>query len=786
MRKQHILTILFSLLSITVFAQKKYTISGYMNEASTGERLIGATVYVDEMATGAMANNYGFYSMSFPEGRYTLRYRYDGLEEMVLIIYLKADTVITVNLEENPAFANQLKDVVVTAERKDKNVSSTQMGTIGLTAEKIKKLPVVFGESDVLKAIQLLPGVQSAGEGTAGFYVRGGGPDQNMVLLDEAVVYNTGHLFGFFSIFNSDAIKKVNLIKGGAPANYGGRLSSVLDVSMKDGNMKKFEGEGGIGLIASRITLQGPIVKEKGSFMISGRRTYVDILTKPFIKGNAAGSGYYFYDANLKANYILGRKDRLYLSGYFGQDVFTFNSKSGDMNLRMPWGNATATLRWNHQFNSKLFMNISVIYNKYDFAFRAGQNEMDIALSSGIRDWNAKVDFDYYSKFGHTFKMGMNYTYHTFIPSQIGGTMGDSALMPTNPFTKYAHESALYITDEFDLGQAVKINAGIRYSMFHQVGPYTNYLFDANGNKLDSTTWAAGTLVQQYGGWEPRLSARINVDEASSIKASVARSMQYIHLVSNNGSTLPTDVWMPSSLVLQPQKAWQYAVGYFRNFKDNAIETSVELYYKDLSNQLEYKEGYTPSNIRDPENELVMGEGQAYGAEFFINKTKGKFTGWIGYTLSWTNRRFELLNNGERFPAKYDRRHDISVVANYDINPKLNASAVFVFGTGNAITLPTGFYFVDGKLIQDFSKINQYRIFPYHRLDLSLNWTPRANTTKKIKGTWAFSIYNVYSRQNPFLLYVSTEGALQQGTKVSVKQVSIFPILPSITYNFKF
>lgn len=786
MKSKIALLFLLTFPPVVLWAQKKVTVSGYIKEAATGESMIGATVYVDELRDGAVANTYGFYSFSAVPGTYTLKYSSMSFEDVVLNISLSRDTAINIEMKAPSDGETNLKEVVVTAERQDRNVSSTQMGTIGLTTDKIKKLPVIFGESDVLKAIQLLPGVQSAGEGQAGFYVRGGGPDQNLVLLDEAVVYNTGHLFGFFSIFNSDAIKNVNLIKGGAPANYGGRLSSVLDVNMKDGNMKKFEGEGGIGLIASRLTLQGPIVKDKGSFMVSGRRTYIDILAQPFLKGNAAGSGYYFYDANLKANYTLGKKDRLYLSGYFGQDVFTFNSQAGDFNVRMPWGNATSTLRWNHQFNPKLFMNVSAIYNQYDFEFRGGQQDLSIALTSGVRDWNGKVDFDYFSSFGHDIKFGMNYTYHTFVPSQISGNVGDSALMPANPFTKYAHESALYITDEFDLGERLKVNAGLRFSMFQQVGPYTNYRFDDNGNKIDSASWSGGSLVQHYGGLEPRLSGRYTLDQASSLKASVARSMQYIHLVSNNGSTLPTDVWMPSSLVLQPQIAWQYALGYFRNFSDNMFETSVEVYYKDLKNQLEYREGYTPNNFRDPESELVVGEGKAYGAEFFINKTKGKFTGWIGYTLSWTNRFFTMLNEGEPFPAKYDRRHDLSLVANYEINKKLNASAVFVFGTGNAITLPTGFYFVDGKMVQDFSKVNQYRIFPYHRFDLSLNWTPRANTNRKIKGTWAFAIYNVYSRQNPFLLYVSTEGTLQQGTNVSVKQVSIFPILPSITYNFKF
>lgn len=764
---------------ISLLAQKRVTVSGYIKDGTNGETLIGANVFATETKEGTAANTYGFYSLSLKPGTYTIRYSSMGLKDYVVNLTLNNDTTINADLQNENN--RDLEEVVVTAERADKNVSGTQMGTIGLTTEKIKKLPVVFGESDVLKAIQLLPGVQSAGEGQSGFYVRGGGPDQNLVLLDEAVVYNTGHLFGFFSIFNSDAIKNVNLVKGAPPANYGGRLSSVLDVNMKDGNNKKFGGEGGIGLIASRLTLEGPIVKDKGSFMISGRRTYIDVITKPFLKGNAKGSGYYFYDANLKANYRLGKKDRLYLSGYFGKDVFNFKSQSGDFDVKVPWGNATGTLRWNHQFNDKLFMNVSAIYNSYNFQFTGGQNDLYITLKSGIKDWNGKVDFDYYTSFGHHFKYGVNYTYHTFTPSQLSGSSADSMFSVDNPFIKYAHESAVYLTDEFDLGPVVKINAGIRYSLFNQMGPYTNYTYNGNGTKIDSTTFGSGDLVKTYGGWEPRVGARFALGESSSIKAAVARSMQYIHLVSNNGSTLPTDVWMPSTLIVQPQKAWQYSLGYFQNFLNNALETSVEVYYKDLKNQIEYREGYTPNNVRDPEADLVFGTGQAYGAEFFVNKTKGKFTGWVGYTLAWTNRRFALLNNGDPFPAKYDRRHDLSIVANYEFSKKWNASAVFVYATGNAITLPTGYYFIDGKLVQDYSKINQYRIFPYHRLDLSVNYTPRAESKRRVKGTWSFSIYNVYSRLNPYLLYVSTEGTLQQGTDVKVKQVSIFPIIPSIT-----
>ena len=764
-------------------AQKKVSLSGYIRDAASGESLIGATVYIVEAQQGATANGYGFYSVSVPAGKYTVKFSYVGYgtrtESMELI--------------ENQAFnaelsnTSTLKEVEVTTTRKDENVKNTEMGTISLTMDKIKKLPVIFGETDILKALQLLPGVQSAGEGDGGFYVRGGGPDQNLVLLDEAVVYNTGHLFGFFSIFNSDAIRDVTLIKGGMPANYGGRLSSVIDVSMKEGNMKKFHAEGGIGLISSRLTLEGPIKKDKGSFMISGRRTYIDVLTKPFITGKLAGSGYYFYDVNLKANYKLGEKDRVYLSGYFGLDKFNFNSPNGDFHANIPWGNKTATLRWNHQFNDKIFVNTSLIYNDYNFAANFSQNNFGIKIASGVTDYNAKSDFDYYSSFNHHFKAGVAYTYHTFIPNQVSGQADTVVLKPNNALTKYAHEVGIYLMDEFDPAKWLRINAGIRYSWFAQIGPYTRYEYAGGGDqKTDSFSYSSGAIAKAYGGWEPRLNMRFALNDASSIKASVARTYQYVHLVSNNGSTLPTDVWVPSTYVVKPEIAWQYSTGYFRNFLDNKLETSVEVYYKDMRNQIEYQENYVPNTLKDPELSYVFGHGWSYGAEFFINKTQGRFTGWIGYTLSWTYRQFPDLNNGDIYPAKYDRRHDVSIVGSYELNKKWTLSGVFIYGSGNAITLPTGFYLINGQVQEVFSKINAYRLPSYHRLDLSAIYTPQHKKPRRWQGSWAFSIYNVYDRHNPYFLYADVPGSLQSGVNVKVYEVSIFPIIPSITYNFKF
>jgi hypothetical protein len=678
--------------------------------------------------------------------------------------------------------------VVVYNKRRDANVKNAQMGKVDLNMSQIKNIPAFMGEVDLLKAIQLLPGVRNAGEGNAGFYVRGGGPDQNLIMLDDAIVYNTGHLFGFFSIFNSDAIKNVSLIKGGMPAQYGGRLSSVLDVSMKDGNINKFQMDGGIGVIASRFSIQGPLIKNKASYMISARRTYIDALVKPFIskESNFYGSGYYFYDLNAKINYRFSEKNKLYLSGYFGRDVFDFKNKERSFNTNIPWGNSTATLRWNHVFNRKLFANTTLVYNDYNFKFSATQNNLDLTLSSGIRDINLKADFDYYPLPEHKIKFGGLFTYHKFIPNVVSGRQDSVIFTPNNEGVKYASEGAVYIQDDWEISEKVKINYGLRWSGFSQIGPYDKYTRDINGNKLDSVHYKSFQNIKTYGGLEPRFTVRYAINDASSVKASITRNYQYIHLVSNSGNTLPTDLWVPSTYIVRPQISWLYSAGFFKNFADNKYETSVEIYYKDMQSQVEYKEGYTPS-LNDPEEEFVFGKGWSYGAEFFINKTRGRLTGWVGYTLSWTWRKFPQLNDGIKFPAKYDRRHDLSVVANYELNKKWKLGAVFVYGTGNATTIPERFYVINGVLTQEYSSINKYRLAPYHRIDFSATLTPKNKKNRKLKGYWVFSIYNTYSRMNPYFIYFDQTGDPYNGTlKVTAKQVSLFPILPAVTWNFKF
>ncbi len=763
----------------------RYTINGYVKDSLSGESIIGATITVDGQSKGVTSNQYGFYSLTLEEGEYSIAITHVSYLAKVLPVSL--DKNVQFNFELIPRSA-AINEVVVFSKRRDANVKNAQMGKIDLSIDQIKNIPAFMGEVDILKAIQLLPGVRNAGEGNAGFYVRGGGPDQNLIMLDDAVVYNTGHLFGFFSIFNSDAIKNTSLIKGGMPAQYGGRLSSVLDVTMKDGNMNKFQAEGGIGLIASRLSLQGPIKKDKASFIVSARRTYVDAIAKPFVPKSSGfhGSGYYFYDLNAKINYRFSQKDRLYLSGYFGRDVFDFVNGKRSFASKIPWGNSTATLRWNHVFNRKLFANTTAVYNDYKFRFSASQNDFTLSLSSGIRDGSFKMDFDYYPAPQHKVKFGGLYTYHKFIPNVVSGQQDTTVFKPNNEGTKYANETALYIQDDWDISDKLKINYGIRWSGFTQIGPYTKFERDADGNKTDSTIYGSFDKVKSYGGLEPRATIRYALNDETSIKVAVNRNYQYIHLVSNSGNTLPTDLWVPSTYLVQPQLSWQYSAGLFKNFADNKYETSIEVYYKDMQNQVDYREGYTPS-LNDPENEFVFGKGWSYGTELFINKTRGRLSGWIGYTLSWTWREFKALNDGKKFPVKYDRRHDMSVVANYELNKKWKLGGVFVYGTGNATTMPERFYFVNGVLTQEYSAVNQYRLAAYHRLDFSATYTPIPKRPKRVKSSWVFSIYNAYSRANPYFIYFDQEGSLANGDlTIQAKQVSLFPILPAVTWNFKF
>ncbi len=796
-----VFAVLLSLISNIILSQEpvsgtarasRFSLNGYVRDSLSGESIIGATVSVNLPAgqaggqsRGVLSNQYGFYSITLDSGVYTISVSHVSYQGKSISVDLGSNQSYNFEVVTKTYLSNE---VIVYSKRRDANVKNAQMGKVDLSMTQIRNIPSFMGEVDLLKAIQLIPGVRNAGEGNAGFYVRGGGPDQNLILLDDAVVYNTGHLFGFFSIFNGDAIKNLSLIKGGMPAQYGGRLSSVVDITMKDGNLNKLQMDGGIGLIASRFSIQGPLRRNKASFILSARRTYVDALVKPFVKKSSSfyGSGYFFYDLNAKVNFRFSEKDRLYLSGYFGRDVFDFNNSKRSFKTNIPWGNSTATIRWNHVFNRRLFSNTTLLYNDYKFKFSATQENFEIGLSSGIRDVSIKTDLDYYPFPNHKLKFGGLLTYHRFTPNVVTGRQDSIVFTPNNEGIKYALETALYLQDDWEIGEKWKINYGLRWSGFSQIGPYTKYTRDANGNRLDSTYYKSLQPVRVYGGFEPRVTLRYAIDDETSIKASVTRNLQYIHLVSNSGTTLPTDLWVPSTYIVKPQISWLYAAGLFKNFADNKFETSLELYYKDMRNQVDYQEGYTPS-LNDPENEFVFGKGWSYGAELFVNKTKGKFTGWIGYTLSWTWRKFAQLNEGDKYPAKYDRRHDLSVVANYEKNKKWKFGAVFVYGTGNAITLPERFYIINGVLTQEYSRLNQYRMKAYHRIDLSATYTPAPKKKNKLSSYWVFSIYNLYSRLNPYFIYFDQTGSPQNGDlKVEARQVSLFPIIPAVTWNFRF
>ena len=778
--KKKLLLLLLNCIAISLFAQVNYTISGYVKEAETGEYLIGATVYLQETMQGTSTNQYGFYSLTVKEGNYSIDFSFLGLESQEQKINLTSNKRINVSLNNSSIITDE---VVVEADAPDKNVKSTNMSQVKVEVKTIKELPAFMGEVDVLKTIQLLPGVQSSGEGNSGFYVRGGGPDQNLILLDEGTVYNASHLFGFFSVFSADAIKNINLIKGGMPANYGGRLSSVLDISMKEGNNRKYEVDGGVGLISSRLTVQGPIIKDTSSFIISGRRTYIDVLVNPFINdsSSAKGSGYYFYDLTSKVNYRISDKDRLFLSGYFGRDVFTYRNSKRGFKFDIPWGNATASARWNHLFSEKLFMNASLIFSDYQFSFGAEQNQFEFKLSSSIRDINSKIDFSYIPNYKHKVKFGGLLTYHTFIPGSVSGRSGEVSFEPENIFKQYSNEGALYILDDVEFNDQFAMNIGLRYSCFQ----YGNNI---NINSFLRKEWTRDTS-DIYRNIEPRISARYNINKNSSIKASYNENYQYIHLASLSSISTPTDLWIPSAESIKPQYSKQIAVGLFKNIKDNKWETSLEFYSKNMDNLIEYKEGVFPEDNTNESQEgsFTFGSGTSKGIEVFIKKVKGKSTGWIGYTYSKTDRVFEELNGGLEFPAKYDRTHDLSVTFSHKLNSKLTFSSVFVYATGNTFTPPADRYVIDGNLITEYSDRNSYRMTPYHRLDISLIYN--RNKSKFFNSSWNFSVYNVYNRKNPFFMYFDFEGdgsISEGGITPKAYQVSLFPIIPSITWNFNF
>ncbi|ARS37736.1 TonB-dependent receptor [Pontibacter actiniarum] len=776
---------LLCLLVPPAVAQSIYTLSGRVLDATTGEALAGATVFLKERpGNGTITDASGSYSFTAPAGAYSVVSKYIGYDEKQQQLQLDRNTALTFRLAPT---AYDVQEVEVVATRKPPITETPVMGQLELPLETIKTLPVIFGEVDILKTVQLLPGVKSAGEGSTGFYVRGGGADQNLVLLDKATVYNPGHLFNFFSVFNSDAIDNTTLIKGSMPARYGGRLSSVLDIGMKEGSLSDFKVDGGVGLISSRLSVQGPLAEDKAAFILSGRRTYADAVFNPFLKDTEQGGvPYYFYDINGKLSFVLSERDRLYLSGYYGRDVGELTLSDGRFQSEFFWGNASATARWNHRFSDQMQVDVSGVLSDYKFEFTWDFGGFNTVVQTGVRDYSANLDFDYKPSALHHLQYGVQYTYHQLRPrSGVAEGVEGQDFNTDRLRTKYAHETSFYLSDDIYVTDRLLLSLGLRNSYFNQVGPFELYRFNENQVVVDSTLYRSGEEVVAYSAWEPRVSLNYTLSKSSSVKAAFTKSAQYLHLVSNAYTTLPLDVWVPSSALVEPQRATQYALGYFKTLKGNQYEGSVEVYYKDLENQLEYREGFAPGpSNRDLEYEFVSGGGESYGVELFLRKNYGNLQGWFGYTLSRTTRTFPDLNEGKLFPARYDRRHDLSVVASYKYNDRWTFGGSFVYGTGEATTLPVRRYYIEGSVNYQYGERNSFRMEPTHRLDLSA--TLQAKKWKNIESSWTFSIYNVYGRRNPFLYYIDNEGEpFGNNVKLQAKKTSIIPFpLPSVTWNF--
>lgn len=756
-------------------AQNNFTISGIIKDKSSGETLIGATVQLISSKTSTIiTNNYGYYSVTALPGKYYIRISFVGYGEFLDSIQLTKNVVKDIELSPQVT----LQEVIITSKKKDNIITNALMGVQKINLNEIKSIPVLLGEKDILKTIQLLPGIKSAGEGNSGFYVRGGTIDQNLILLDEAPVYNSSHLLGFFSTFNSDAIKDVAVYKGGMPAQYGGRLSSVVDIKMNEGNNKEFKVSGGIGLIASRINVEGPIEKEKSSFILSGRRTYVDMFLGLSSDSNIKKNRIYFYDLNAKLNFKLSAKDRLFISGYFGTDFF----RLGDQ-FSTNWGNKTGTIRWNHVFNPKLFSNTSVIFSNYSYQISIRSNTDKFNIDSKIEDFNLKQDFDWYLNRKNKLKFGFNIIHHTTSPGAITA-FGNSNLQSSKVQDKFSTENAIYINNEWKATENLNIQYGARLTAFNVLGGSDFFTYDNNGTLLKTTSYKKGEIVKTYWNFEPRLSASYVVNNNTSFKFGYNRSVQNLHLLSNSTAALPTDLWVPSSNNIKPEIADQIALGYFKTFKNNEYEFSVEAYYKDLQNQIDYRDGSELRANNNVESELLYGSGRAYGIEFLFRKNKGKLNGWMGYTLSKTERKFDNINKGNYYPAKQDRTHDLSIVAIYTASKRWTLSSTFVYNTGNAVTFPSGKYRLNGNTIFLFTERNGYRMPAYHRLDFAATLEPKKKVNRKLESSWTFGLYNVYGRENAYS--ISFRESETDANKTEAVRTSLFRFVPSITWNFKF
>ncbi|MBS9464211.1 TonB-dependent receptor [Flagellimonas sp. 389] len=785
------LTVGFVLSSSLIHSQNNYTISGTVTDEFNGETLFGTSIFLKGTSIGAITNEYGFYSISAPEGSYTLIFSHLGYKEISMDITLNSNQKIDIEVQES---STQLDEVEVIAEETERAIlKKPEMSVSKLNIKTVKQMPVVLGEVDVIKSLQILPGVTNNGEGTSGFHVRGGAVDQNLVLLDEAIIYNTSHLLGFFSVFNADAVKDLKLYKGGIPARFGGRVSSVLDVRQKDGNSKNFAMTGGVGVISSRLALEGPMFKDRGSFLVAGRGSYAHLLLKLAGEENSVS----FYDLNLKTNYSINDNNKLYLSGYFGRDVFNF-----DGSFSSSYGNASGNLRWNHIFNDRLFSNLSLIYSNYDYEL--GIEDFEFDWISSIRNYNAKYDFKYYLSDAFKLDFGISAIKYEFNPGEIKPTGPNSAINELILDQKLALESGVYIGAEHKLTDNLTAQYGLRYSRFNRLGgqPISEYANDQpilynptlrfyqRTDPIGETFFKKSESIETFDNFEPRLALAYQLNDYSSIKMGYSRAAQYIHLLSNTSAVTPLDVWTPSGKYIKPQLSDQYALGYFRNFSDEMYSLEVETYYKTVDNRIDYVDGSDLIGNNTIETEILNGESRAYGLEFLFRKNEGAFTGWVAYTLSKSEQRTPGgiaggpgINNGSWYNTPFDRTHDVSITAAYKLNDKWSFGANAIFQTGRPVTYPNGQYEYEGISVASYSDRNADRLPAYHRLDLSATYRPNRRPDKKWKGEWVIGIYNVYNRKNAAA--ISFGQNLETGANEATR-TAIFGMVPSVTYNFKF
>ena len=776
MKPKLFITSVLLFICMQAWTQTKVTLSGTLKDASNGEDLVGASIYIAELKTGVASNVYGFYSITLPNGTYTVMVSYMGYEPVSRSIELSSDLSIDFLLKEVVA---ELQEVVITDKSLTAHVDDNRMSAEKLNMSTIKRMPAFFGEVDILKSIQMLPGVQSAGEGTTGFFVRGGTVDQNLVQLDEATVYNASHLMGFFSVFNSDAMKDAELYKGGIPAQYGGRLSSLLDIRMKEGNQKELSGAGGIGTIASRFMLEGPIQKDSSSFILSGRRTYADMFLKASSDAALRNSRLYFYDLNAKINFRPSQKDRVMISGYFGDDIFRYK----DM-MHWSWGNRTATVRWNHLFSDRLFANFTGLYSNFNYLLGSNYGPADFTWKSKLADMTVKADLSYYHSDKHTINFGMATTFHRFNPGTVSVTSNDesNSIVMDN---KKALESAMYVSSDITVSEKLSVQPGVRYSIFQNMGGRTYSNWNDDGNPMDTLTHGNGEITNTFGGIEPRLSVRYKLNDASSVKLSYNRMYQYLHLASNSTASLPLDVYVPSDKNIKPQIGDQVAMGYFRNFHDNAFEFSAEVFFKNLRNQIDFRDNADLLLNNHIDREILKGKGKAYGMELMLKKPEGRLHGWISYSYSRSKRQIEEINNGKEYTARQDRPHSMNLVLSYQLRERLHVGAAWMYASGMPVTIPVGRYVNDGIAVPVYTSRNDYRLAASHRLDLSVTLDNKRKPGRKWEGSWNFSLFNAYAHKNPFTIQTRQREADPSQTE-AVQLSIIGTIIPSVNYNFKF